>query len=286
MIQSYIIGGLGNQLFQYATAKKLAQLNNTSLYLLLDWYNQDFNKTKATPRIFDLSNFDIKYKLPEGLFYRLYNKLYKPLYYNEVNSFEFDDNLLKLRSKNIKISGYWGSFDYFNDFKAELQAEIQPKYLDDQNNDFLKKIKNLDSVSLHIRRTDYLSIDVYCSLNIDYYERAINLIKKKINNPYFFIFSDDIDSIKQLLPQDLKYDLVNINKGYKSYMDLYLMSQCKHNIIANSTFSAWAAYLNTSPDKITICPKNWFNTSLLIQDNLLSSTDSLINYVPKDWIKI
>lgn len=255
MIQISIFGGLGNQLFQYATAKNLARLNNAKLYLCLDWFEQDFKNT--TKRIFDLEYFNISYTNTKNLQPRILSKIWKPIYIKEKSPFYYNKELLNLRGKNIWLTGYWSFFSYFDDIRNQLSEEMKPKVINSQNKLLLERIMVTNSVSIHIRRGDYISNDLFCVLDQIYYQKAISKIRECFEDPVFYVFSDDINFVKTLFEKE-DFNIIDINKGSDSYMDFYLMSQCRHNIIANSTFSWWAAYLNKNPDKMVVAPKKWY----------------------------
>lgn len=140
------------------------------------------------------------------------------------------------------------------------------------------EIKNSNSVSLHIRRGDYVALSKskkgHALCPISYYKKAIENIAQKIHNPRFFIFSDDIQWVKENLAIKYNAEYIDFNRDYPE-RDIILMKHCKHNIIANSSFSWWGAWLNENPNKIVIAPKRWMNN--------LESSDDLIE---PNWIKI
>jgi hypothetical protein len=138
------------------------------------------------------------------------------------------------------------------------------------------KILSSNSVSIHVRRGDYLQLINERLLVCDshYYERAIDEIARRIENPCFFIFSDDIEWCKIQFSYLPEKTFIDWNRNFNSYKDMHLMSLCKYNIIANSSFSWWAAWLNNYPQKIVIAPRLWFNDR---QD---------LSYVPPSWIKV
>ncbi|MBD8348141.1 alpha-1,2-fucosyltransferase [Dysgonomonas sp. HGC4] len=280
MVQVSLYGGLGNQLFQYATAKNMARLNNAELYLCLDWFNQDFKNT--TKRIFDLEYFNIKYKRTRSLKPRILSKLWKPCYITEKSPFSYNQGLLNLRNRNIWLSGNWSFFSYFDDIKDQLREEMHPKTVNAENKLVLQEIVNTNSVSVHIRRGDYSSSNLFCILDQAYYLEAISKVRECIDNPIFYIFSDDIDFVKKSF-QNENVRIIDINHGSDSYMDLYLMSQCQHNIIANSTFSWWAAYLNANLDKMIIAPQKWYqeDNTYYIENKDIASEGK---FYPQEWI--
>ncbi|HMK17654.1 MAG TPA: alpha-1,2-fucosyltransferase [Chitinophagaceae bacterium] len=285
MIISHINGGLGNQMFQYAAGRTLAHLNKT--FLKLD--ASSFEESKL--RSFDLlcfnaqigfaTNQEISTLKPAHNFEKAFQYL-SPLkrrtYYRE-REFRFDEKVLQL-GKNVYLKGYFQSENYFLPVKDIIKADFTFQ------NDIIKNIKefstsliNSNSVSVHIRRGDFkkdqTTADYHGTLSLDYYKSAIELIKSKIGNPAFFFFSDDIDWVKENLPiPGVTFVSKTITENH--FEDLYLMSQCKHNIIANSSFSWWGAWLNTNPEKLVIAPKKWFKEGPKDTQDLL----------PAEWIKI
>ena len=279
MIHVKMTSGLGNQLFQYASAKNLARLNNTDLYLDLEWFNK-----RTAPRKFELDYFCVKYKTMNKYILKLYNRIHAPLIYREKTPFDYDVNFLNLRGQNILLSGYWAKFPYFDDIRDELIKEIQPKLINSKNQNMLKIIDSTNSVSIHIRRGDYLTEPLFKLLDDSYYEPAITYMMKKGFNPTFYIFSDDIEYCKKYKYHE-NFHIVDLNYGNDSYMDLVLMSKCKHNIIANSTFSWWAAYLNNNLCKTIIYPKIHHNVEN-IPKRWKAYTYNPYKEKPDSWIAI
>lgn len=172
--------------------------------------------------------------------------------------------------------GYYQSEKYFKEITNIIRKDFTfPKPVDIINQKLINQIDNTESVSIHIRRGDYLNIPNTQNIcSISYYKKAINLILKNISNPQFYIFSNDINWCKQHLQID-KAIFISNNTGKNSFIDMQLMSCCKHNIIANSTFSWWGAWLNNNPNKIIISPNKWMN-----------DTNGTGDIIPNDWIKI
>jgi len=287
------MGGLGNQLFQYAAAKRIAVVNNSPLKLDIAEYQEN------SSRQFQLNNFNIIAGIasPENLsyFYRyrglnlkaislnfIQNFLpYSKRIYIKEPSFEFNPRVLTV-SKNAYLEGYWQSERYFKDIEDIIRQEFTLKkpLLSSKNPRIALEMKNYPSVSVHIRRKDYLTPKLSKIFHVcpsEYYYSAIDSIKKRLKNPVFFVFADDINWAKESLakfPEKIVFvSDQNINKDYE---ELHLMSQCKHNIIANSSFSWWGAWLNKNPEKIVIAPKNWF------KDNSKNTKD----LIPEGWIKL
>jgi len=273
-----IIGGLGNQMFQYALGRTLSHLHNTEL--LLD--TTGFEKYKLHKYGLDKFNLNNNVNITEGIppkkqyLPRLFKHYYNRKHIKEKN-YNFDPNILKV--ENGYLDGYWQSDKYFNrniiknDFGFKIEQNDTNKLISDN-------IKNCNSVSVHIRRGDYvynkLTNKVHGTCNQDYYNDAISLILDKVREPSFFIFSDDIQWVKNNLQLPHSSIFIDNNTVDTNYEDMRLMSHCKHNIIANSSFSWWGAWLNNKYNKIVITPKKWFNDkSLGIKDR-----------IPEGWIKI
>jgi hypothetical protein len=290
MIITHVIGGLGNQLFQYAMARRIAYKNNLTLkldisdfstYKLHEFRLNQFNIAAETATQEEIRKF-IKNRNKIYLkLVRTYNSLlpFTLRSYLKERFFYYDSETTKL-SDNIYLEGHWPSEKYFLDIEHIIRQEFTLKSEMDAYHQALKKqIENADSVSIHIRRGDYVSnhtanqIHGICPL--EYYHNAIDVLTKKIENPHFFIFSDDpkwaYDNLK------IPYTTTMIQReGRRDYEDLILMSSCKHHIIANSTFSWWGAWLNPRQDKIVISPARWYQGADYDTRDLL----------PSSWITI
>jgi hypothetical protein len=178
------------------------------------------------------------------------------------------------------LYGYWQSEKYFQSIKSIIRSDFQfLNALDSRNALLAKEIQNTLSVSVHIRRGDYLSnyrtSKIMHICEPDYYQRAITHLSTQLNKPKFYIFSDDIAWVKDRLsvPADTKF--IEHNIGKESYRDMQLMSLCKHNITANSSFSWWGAWLNDNPNKLVVMPRKWFVNNINDQD-----------LVPDKWVRL
>lgn len=258
-------GGLGNQMFQYAFYKSLqyfgkkvkADISMYQNYLkhngfeLTSIFGVDIDLVQNEEIIFYTT---MKYKLNGKTYYFL--KIFSENTTNFIPEvFEVD---------NIYFNGYWQSEKYFKQIATEIKKTFKIELKEDKkNSDLLDIIQNTNSVSVHIRLGDYVNeertrnIHYVCDLN--YYKKAINYIETKVKNPIYFVFSNEIDKVKEKLNLPNAF-FIDWNVGKDSYKDLILMSNCKHNIIANSSFSWWGAYLNGNADKIVITPKKWLRT--------------------------
>ena len=269
-----IIGGLGNQMFQYALAKSLETKFNDVVFVdtsLFDTYNVHngveiehvFNLKLHRANESDLrllTRYTHHYSL-----WRIYRRILPPkkTVCKERQDGSFDDSVLSLNIDRY-YDGYWQNYRYFESCASEIRQLYSFQPLNDiKNIQTAENIKFLEhSVSIHIRRGDYLKSPIYKGIcTITYYKTAIQFIKQRVNSPcHFFIFSDDIDWCRANLNPILKQDYcsyIDWNKGKNSYLDMQLMSLCRHNIIANSSFSWWAAWLNQHDNNIIIAPYKW-----------------------------
>lgn len=285
MIVIHHWGGLGNQMFQYATGYALAKRLNTELKIDISDYN--VVTTEGVQRDYEMSIFNLS---PPFASKKDLNKFFKPrriidsllfFRYSQYiqKNYHYTEEINDIKN-NTMIMGSWQSEKFFRDFSTEIRKELAFKEpLRNIHNDIISLINNTNSISLHIRRGDYISHEKYNKLigpcSIQYYEKAINIASSKVNDPHFFVFSDDLEWVKENLRIDFPHNYISSNQGKYSYEDMYLMSLCKHNIISNSSFSWWGAWLNNNPEKIVIAPNPWM-------DGDLNSKD----VVPETWIKI
>lgn len=277
MIVTKIYGGLAGQMFQYSLGRHLSLKNKTPLYLDTSWYNE--NNNSKYPRDFKLDKLNTKFRTVDStsLLWRLrfYNrfKALNPIYYKKILEKDFrifDDNVL-LNKNRILIDGYWNSHKYFEDIRDILIRDFEPdEEADAKNKEVLQKINSLNSVSVHFRRGDYALTSFHGILTKEYYENAINKITDGLVNPYLFIFSDEPDWVRKNISFPFQSEVVDINGDHNNYWDIQLMKTCKHNIIANSGFSWWGAWLNENPDKRVIAPKKWINHTYSTFENIPS----------------
>jgi hypothetical protein len=295
MIIIKLQGGLGNQLFQYALGWALSLQKKTELKF--DVSSLQKNVPGITKREYNLSVFNIqenfatyeeiakfqKYKRKPGRKWFLYNKLIadNKKYFQE-QQFHFDERVFGI-SNDCYLEGWWQTEKYFKDIEDVIRKEITVKSPQTgKDAEMAKKIVSVNAVALHIRRGDYVNnpqnVDYFGNLGPNYYKKAVEIITEKFPNPHLFVFSDDHDWVKKniILPYPTTY--INHNGSDKNYEDLRLMSQCKHFVIANSSFSWWGAWLAQNPNKIVIGPKKWFNN---VKPSV--KTDDIM---PEDWIRI
>lgn len=297
MINVQLNGGLGNQMFQYAFGKALAYKHSTKLLLDTSQLNKKKNAPGMTTRYLELDIFNLdlneanenQLRRLKPLPYRIANALSLKLglpgiqtskYFIE-NGFSFNSTIERI-GKDCFLTGYWQSFKYFQNIEPIIRKEFQFKHiLDDKNLERVNQIKKENSISLHIRRSDFVNNkfhDIHGSCSLDYYRKAIEYLADKVRSPFFFIFSDDMEWARTHLNLNFPCEFIAGNSGKQSYIDLQLMSLCQHNIIANSSFSWWGAWLNPNPDKLVVAPKQWF-----ADEKMNTQTKDLI---PGTWIRL
>ena len=259
MIISKIQGGLGNQMFQYAYGKHLSYKYNTEIRFDIRFY--ELNLTPKREFLLDkfsniFTNTDINVSLVGPI-------------YPIVDDFNWRE-LPKPVGSNYYLDGYWQSEKFFKGSEDLIREDFKP------SEEILKKISKIkfiegNTISLHVRRSDYITSNGYHPVqSIEYYQKAIEMIGNYDN---IFVFSDDIQWCKN----NLKFDNMIFIEGLTDIEDLYLMSMCKNNVIANSTFSWWGAWLNNNPGKKIIAPKKWFGEKAGLND---------VNIIPTSWLKI
>lgn len=268
-----LIGGLGNQLFQYALGYVICKENGQNL--LVD--TTGFQTYKVRNLELDKFNLELNYAPIE-----LIEKLNKKTFFHKTlfkeKNFTFNRKMLKIKG-NAYIKGYWQTEKYFEKYKNDIRKIFTFKdFSFIKNHNLLEEIKSTNSVSINLRLCEYVKnpeiakIHYVCKEN--YYKNAIEYINQTIENSKFFVFSDDIEMAKEFLPKDTEYTYCNTANWQE---DLFFMQNAKHNIVANSSFSWWAAWLNQNPQKIVLAPNEWFTKA------------AKINYkdvVPDLWKKI
>lgn len=293
MILCNLSGGLGNQMFQYALGRAVSEKTQLELKLVVDGFNF-FNNHNGyeLERTFGLKTslatpVDLKIMLGtlrSGFKVRRYLshpflKTIRGSNFIQEPGFNYYPEVYNLASSGCYLQGYWQSELYFTGITNLIASDFSFIPMIDYLNRVLEnKIMETNSVAIHFRRGDYLKSKIHNICDMSYYSRAIELILKQVNNPYFFVFSDDPNLAQESFCKKYKnVVIVDNNKENNSYYDMFLMSICKHNIIANSTFSWWSAWLNKNKNKLVIAPKIWFSSISVATTNDL---------YPKEWIKL
>ncbi len=291
MIIVKLFGGMGNQMFQYAAARRLAYVHRTELKLDISHFNSQnlrryslncFNIRNDFATLGEINKFKPwEMKLTRRIFSKIKRCFSKPdHFFVKENFFYFNPEILNLQNE-VYLSGYWQSEEYFKNIEEIIRREFTIKVPQNgKNRKLAKMITSSESVSLHIRRGDYatnLSVNKKHGIcKLDYYQRCVQMITQKSDNPRFFLFSDDPEWVKTNFKIDYPLNIIDHNNADCAFEDLRLMSQCKHNIIANSTLSWWGAWLNSNPNKIVFAPKKWFKAGDLKDKDLIPSTWSRV----------
>ncbi|TAN58437.1 alpha-1,2-fucosyltransferase [Patescibacteria group bacterium] len=293
MIIVKIVGGLGNQMFQYAMGRRLSEQYHTNLKLDISDYTERYKL-----RQYSLSHLNINARIAStkeihshkkeryGIFQFMHRLLpnlissYSFQRYITEKDFSFDSSMLSLED-NIYLDGYWQSEKYFFDIQNIIRREFTIKTSpDSENMSMMERIGAINAVAIHIRRGDYvtnsLTNAVHGTAPLEYYNQAANYMLRAVRNPTFVVFSDDPEWAKKNMKIPAPIIYIDHNRSNKDYEDLRLMSSCKHHIIANSSFSWWAAWLNSNPQKVVIAPKRWF----------ADSTKNTKDLLPESWIKM
>lgn len=292
MINVDLQGRLGNQLFIYAMARKVQYIMkkeqkvyvNTYMTEVYNWknslinyninenfifYNEPLRKLKCkTPFIQNLIRILYRkytYKKTSKETYEVDKKLQRlfeffGMYICKDGYLDFNINLNK---KNVVLYGYYQCEEYFKDIREILLKELTPKFLIlEKNKSLLEGIKKSNSVCVTIRiGKDFVNNPIYNVCNMEYFKEGMDYISKKIENPKFYIFSDNPKWIKENVK--FNYDVIFEEGNDPDYEKLRIMSECKHFIISNSSFSWWAQYLSTNKDKIVVAPERWYNKDMV-----------------------
>ena len=288
-----IKGGLGNQLFCYAAARRLALVNNAELVIddvtgfvrdrqyrrqyALDRFHITARRATAAERLEPLERYR------RGL--AKFVARNRPFYlcrYVEQEGFDFDRRLLDFKiNGTVYIDGYWQSENYFKDVEQTIREDLRiipPE--DTLNQDMAKSLSQCNAVAVHVRWFDPPGNETtQRNMSANYYHRAVAEIEQKVSNPHFFLFSDDSAAAKRLLniPEE-RITCMDHNRGDENACaDLWLMTQCKHFIIANSSFSWWGAWLGGDREKVIITP------DLEINGKTARGVKGLI---PNAWVRI
>lgn len=292
MIVVHLSGGLGNQLFQYAAGRALSARTRSRLKVDLSTLGDN------SLRGYRLNCFGIQAAGVSKLLVNWLRRLNQPttggavarviqnilpFYSWEVvceKHYHFDPTFLE-HVGNVYMLGYWQSAKYFEEIQHLIRSELTLANTRDKiDQEMQLLIADKKSVSLHIRRGDYVSDPginrVHGLLPVEYYQNAVSYLKSKLGNIHVFVFSDDLDWVEQKFHVDAPFTLVRNRGKDRDFMDLILMSQCKHHVLANSSFSWWGAWLNADSEKVVIAPQKWFN------DPSLDTRDLL----PEKWVRI
>lgn len=299
VIITRLIGGLGNQMFQYATARALADRIGAEVKLDVTGFDT------YSLRRYELGDLQIHAKLAEqsdlkpfrrnehaensvsSVVAKIKRRLgFRPTSIFSESGFGYDANINRI-SAPVYLDGYWQSEKYFSAIAGQLRIELALRSAPDAPNQaILAAIEsantalNSAAVSLHVRRGDYVSnastAQYHGVCSLEYYRDAVAYVAARVANPHFFLFTDDAEWVSENLKTGFATTLVQANGPDRGVFDLNLMKSCSHHIIANSSFSWWGAWLNADPRKMVIAPKVWFKGAK-------HETDDLI---PAGWVRL
>jgi hypothetical protein len=294
MIMARIMGGLGNQLFQYAAGKSLAARLGAELCLDVTWFKSNKQRVFHLPFLNIESRLatrkEIQYFIDRPVFMDRLHKWIHPdaamdarrpsdhsrrhekprtarkgLYYKEPH-FHYDKAFQSL-SGDVCLDGYWQSEKYFQSIAGVIRKQFTVRTAPDAKNlEFAQGITSCESVGLHLRRGDYATNPelhlVHGLCDAQYYFQAVKHLLSELQAPEFFVFTDDPEWARQNLQIPSPFVVVDHNGAQRDYEDLRLLSLCKHTIMANSTFSWWGAWLNANKSKRVIAPGRWFRVEM------------------------
>lgn len=286
MIIIRVMGGLGNQMQQYALYRKMELLGKEA-GLDLSWFDKGIQENMQAPRKLEINRLEglsmriarieevrallgRRYEERESVVEKAKRKLNPSLARVFEETDMYHPEVLQWRNKYLV--GYWACEAYYADILDRLREEIRfPKSPDPRNRETAVEMEENESVSLHIRRGDYLdavNLEMFGNICTEaYYESAVRYMKERYPKAVFYLFSDDSDYVREKY-QGPEYRIVDWNRNENSLYDMMLMSRCKHNICANSTFSFWGARLNGHAGKTMIRPSIHKNTQVCVPEQM------------------
>ena len=292
MVVSHVLGGIGNQMFQFAAGRALS-LKNDQKYLLdlSDFSDYRLHHGFELSRVFNVVTECAEASTLHQLLGWRENKLARKVLRRRQFSglrgktfvvephFNYWPDFFNLTG-DCYLYGYWQSERYFKAVESVIRQDFTFREpLKEHNAELALEMATVQAVSLHVRRGDYVNNpknhNIMSVCDLEYYRLAINYIAFHVEQPVFYFFSDDMAWVKQNLPMEFPCVYIEHNGGAESYRDMQLMSLCRHHVIANSSFSWWGAWLNANPEKIVIAPKRWFRNG---------NDDS--DLIPDEWVRL
>ena len=292
-----LYGGLGNQLFQYATGLSIAQHNMARLVLDLSWFDIVHKMSDTTMRKYALAPFGVKAEILQkrrvgilseaNIVKRIFNRISRkltiqwkgPQVVNE-RGFRFDPSVFQL-SCPITLNGYWQSPKYFDNISDDIRNIFgTARMLSPESLSVMTKILNSEAICAHVRRGDYVTnrqaAETHGLCDLEYYRKGIQIAAEGLTSPHCFVFSDDPGWVRENFDVSVPITVVDVNGADDAHQDLWLMAACQRFVIANSSLSWWGAYLSNAPEKIVVAPKNWF----------AGKTHDTTDLIPVDWRRI
>lgn len=286
--------GLGNQMFIYAFGQYCKIIKGMDVRYNIEGFHKNTDKVKREPDICMFPNVTLPkdewiYQPNFHTYHVLKDYIGKHVYLflkgysikRELIYRQFDNELVSNLCEKDYVFGFFQTEDYINFLEEQVRRDYMfSPQMPPKTRAYYEMIKSRNAVSLHVRRGDYVNDPNFNTLEKDYYENAIKLMEQHTESPTFFVFSDDIGYVKNELMPPLNSNRCIFVEGNSGYDDMRLMSNCKHHIMANSSFSWWGAWLNPNPSKVVIAPtsKRWYKNPLWYQK------DS--HYLPQQWIRI
>ena len=280
------MGGLGNQMFQYAAARALSIRRGIPFKIDFDdpykFVKRELNLAAFNLEVNAVSKRELNKCKPKRRFekrlWMLLGKNPSNRLYREKTDYTYDPDFFSCPD-GAYISGFWQTEKYFLSIEEIIRSDFKFKIPPSgKNEEWLKMICSCTAVSIHVRRGDVIAVaktnKLYGTITMDYYQNAINSMVESFNDSIFFFFSDDIDWVKENIKTTFPSHYIDANDDAHNYEDLRLMSSCKHHIIANSSFSWWGAWLNPDQQKKIIGPARWMS-SMDIADT---------DHIPASWI--
>ncbi len=296
MIIVNLKGGLGNQMFQYSFGRRLSLETKTEFKLDKLDYERDTYRSYGLGIFNIIENFasldEIEEVDPGRKDKSIFRKIRRAIEFRILRNYHigWETNFVKKTiekissDKDVYLNGYWQSYKYFDNVRETLARDFSLKIpLEQTHPDLLREINSTNSIALAVRRGDYLwpeNLKDFGICSENYYKKAVKYIESKVENPTFFIFSEDITWIKENISFN-GHPVTYVSEKKQEnpltdYQEMMLMSKCQHNIIANSSFAWWPAWLNQNPNKIVIAPDVWFTNGSIKVDDIIPST----------WIKL
>jgi hypothetical protein len=290
-----LIGGLGNQMFQYACGWALGRDTGVMVKVATDMFDgytlhngpelrRVLSTSVGVAGFGELQSLVGRWRARPRVRRWLAHDMLKPLrghHFIVEQQFRYNEELRDMARRGVYLQGYWQSERYFEKHTDILRKEFAFKNTPaGRNAELAREIREDLSVSVHIRRGDYADCPktraFHGLCDPDYYARAIEFIRRRVPRFRLFAFSDDPQwVVRKLRPSYPEMVVVNHNSGNQSHVDMQLMSMCHHHIIANSSFSWWGAWLNPHPNKIVIAPRQWF-----------ADAPDTADLIPKNWIRL
>jgi len=281
MVFSEIRHGVGNQMMQYAFARKIAEERGEDVYVVKRWYREEnWKRNGKTKRKYQLGNFEISAKRAtkrqekkfwinrDSIVSKAKTYVSKKLQINPGGNVFFGRCMYENPERNINeiskckgsvyLVGLWKHINYFGDIIDKIRDDFELKNdIGEENKKMIRKIRQHNSVSMHVRRGDYLEREQKVLSDTKYYKKSLQKIIEREKDIKIYVFSDDIEWCKENFKFKLPAEFVDTNENREHYKDIILMKSCQHNIVANSTFSLWGAMLNNNNEKIVTGPKQW-----------------------------